>query len=81
MQDAFEGVVGSILDVFNNWMNVTGLSAVKEGFDNVKSFFDLFGIVADIPNLLFPLLWGPLGVCVIIVVFAAIVNKLLGVIS
>ena len=79
--DAIQGAVGSMLDVFNNWMNVTGLSSVKEGFENVKSFFELFGIVSDVPNLLVSYLWGPLGVCVIVVVFAAIINKLLGVIS
>ena len=79
--DAIQDAMGSFLDVINNWMNVTGLSSVKEGFENVKVFFELFGIVADVPNLLIPYLWGPLGVCVIIVVFAAIVNKLLGVIS
>lgn len=79
--DAIQDAVGSILDVFNNFANTTVVSSVKEGFENVKSFFELFGIVSDVPNLLVPYLWGPLGVCVIVVVFAAIVNKLLGVIS
>lgn len=71
---------GSILDIIFNGSSAT-VDAVKEGFENVKSFFELFGIVADVPNMLVPYLWGPLGVCVIVVVFAAIVNKLLGVIS
>lgn len=80
MDGTISGAFGNIMDVISQYYNVTGLSKIKESFDSLKNFLELFKIVYDIPNLIVAYLWGPLGVCVIIIVFAALINRFLGVV-
>lgn len=77
ISNAFSNAVGGLLDFIHKAEDIVS-SNVLEKHEDIKEFFELWGVVSDIPQLLISYLWGPIGICIGCVVLVALVRTVLG---